>query len=212
MSITQDRMISLLNAAIDFRQAFLTLAKAIESTQHAPDPKEALWLLSRRVGPGMLEHPVDAETVIVREWNHFRKNLKRNQRVAEHQRRARRERGIQPRKTPELGMLEISGRISKYEFDDGSEAQFNRSPKVLPFEKKQDIDFNFTRDTSTLERIERMAEEEVKRLEAQERHEEWLKGQRETAPTIIERGGEDFVLEPDDGTISDEEGPKENSE
>jgi len=200
MAITQDRMISLLNAAIDFRQAFLTLAKAIESAQNATDPKEALWLLSRRVGPGMLEHPVDAEVVIVKEWNHFRKNLRRNQRVAEHQRQMRREKGVPIRKEPELGMLSISGRISKYEFDDGSEAQFNRVPKVLPFEQKRDVEFNFTRDTAAMDRIERMAGEEAKRLDAVKRNEEWLKEQKEKLPTMLERGGEYFVLEPDDGT------------
>lgn len=102
MSITQQRMIEVINAGLDYKIAFETLIKEIDEAHQLAQggrlsTQVALETIHAIAGTGLLKKPAASRTALELEYKYFRANWKRNQRQAIKQQRNRKEAGIQPR-------------------------------------------------------------------------------------------------------------------
>ena len=108
MPISQSRMISLLNAASDYRQALEAACQFIQrQTQEFHDGKctaeQALFEIERRASPRLaLEFPDVSPGTIGIEHYHFRANRARNNRARIREERKRRDAGIPARQRSDM--------------------------------------------------------------------------------------------------------------
>ena len=104
MAIAQSRMISLINAALDYKQALEQLIDSIFASSRAAqnNPSQASALLSDLTTlaniRALLQNP-ESLTTLALEYHHFRRNARRNNRLAERQSLLRRDAGAIPRST-----------------------------------------------------------------------------------------------------------------
>lgn len=107
MPITQSRMISLINAALDYQQAFSRAKECIArehsyATSGVISPEGALHNIESFVQEiGMLSHPVESPLIIASERRHFRANAAKNRASRKWQEKHRRELGLPPAKSIE---------------------------------------------------------------------------------------------------------------
>jgi hypothetical protein len=127
MPITQNRMLALISACQDYQQALLELGQRLitalgEGTPETLEPlAEQPQLLLRR--------PVETTTTLRLEIAHFKRNERRNVRIAEKMRRKRRAEGVLPL---------AAGRISlETHHLDG---QVNYPPASLSAETRREIE------------------------------------------------------------------------
>jgi hypothetical protein len=82
MPITQDRMISVINAARDYMQALQEAIKIIDSEREESPANESVRLLHQLISEtALLRFPVDSRLAIERETDHFRRVSRYNQRM-----------------------------------------------------------------------------------------------------------------------------------
>jgi hypothetical protein len=94
MAISQHRVIALINAALDYMQALHHQSKAIsEAARRAAagigDPRDHLLDLSSYSPNTLLNEPSQSFAAITTEYNHFRRNAKRNDTEAKRMARKR---------------------------------------------------------------------------------------------------------------------------
>lgn len=98
-------MIALINAALDYKRGFDRLTEIINAnaTRAATNPEAGAPLLidmqSMATSTVMLDHPEQTKMTLALEYNHFRRNSRRNDRTARRLALKRREAGIFPRST-----------------------------------------------------------------------------------------------------------------
>src|SRR5258708_19099946 len=98
MPITQDRMIALLNAGIDYQQAFdrsiEILKEEFEKGENGEITwEQAAWNMHILVSPtGLLAKPIQSYSIIQVERAHWRSNARRNINAAKRQEQKRLER------------------------------------------------------------------------------------------------------------------------
>lgn len=120
MAITQQRVIAILNAAIDYRQAFLKLTMRIdhEFNNHRHNPAElaqafeTIYLSTS--ASRLLEDITTTEITIKEEFKHFTRHSRRNAKIAEQQKNKRRREGVPERPTakPITGIHIPTGQVT----------------------------------------------------------------------------------------------------
>jgi hypothetical protein len=95
MPITQPRMIALLNAAIDYQQAFDAAVQFLQRELQRAERGQLTWEEAARnmelmvKHTGMLTHPIQSYSIIQVERAHWRSHARRNINAAERQREKR---------------------------------------------------------------------------------------------------------------------------
>lgn len=109
MAITQQRMVDVINAGLDYKLAFETLIKEIDEAHELAQGgrityQVALDTIMHIAGTGLLKKPASSRTALELEYKYFNSNWKRNVRSTMKQAKRREEAGIIPRKrkTPSL--------------------------------------------------------------------------------------------------------------
>lgn len=102
MAISQQRVIDIINAGLDFKQALDRTIQLIDDeyanhAKHDDIPPFLISLYTRCSYIKLLEKPETSPIVLVTEAKHFRQNYRRNQRNAAKAERRRRAQGAMPR-------------------------------------------------------------------------------------------------------------------
>lgn len=132
MPITQDRMIEVIKAGLDYRQALRKAITLISEAMKYQDQGQALLMLETSIQEGiLLLHPMQSSEILSLEDKHYTREFFKNQQKRQEALALRRAKGVKPKRAKAKSLLTMNQTNTAADAQQRKIAEIMQSPLAI---------------------------------------------------------------------------------